>query len=911
MPRSVGPFEILAPLGAGGMGEVFKARDTRLNRLVALKFLPEAAGPAARERFQREALAIAALKHPNICTLHEVGEEAGRPFLVMELLEGESLFQRLSRAAVSPAETAQWGAEIADALHAAHAKGILHRDLKPANIFITARGSAKVLDFGLAQVAADESSTEAPTMIAGPLTTPGALLGTYAYMAPEQARGQATDARSDIFSLGVVLYECAAGRPPFQGATPADLSAAILTQTPPPPSSLRPPGQGVVPPRLDDTIEQCLEKDPNQRYQSAADLRISLRRQLGSTSGSASTSAFGMPGSPASTAAPSSAPPSALPPANAPTSGAHAPAAPRARARLGTPALVLALVVATAALAWWARRGRGPAPPPQLTFRQLTFSGQVADAVLSPDGKFLAHVDDSPDGTALHLMSVTNGSDAQIMPPAAGCCQSPSFSPDGSLVYFLEGRELKSVPVLGGAVRTVATGACSGAGFSPDGSRIAFIHRDANIFALWMARPDGSQPQNLAQAPAGGGFESQCYYDFPGPTHAPAWSPDGREIAVEQGSASGDAQIVLAATANGSLQPLGPLLSSSATDFNWLPDGSGMVFTGNIPDNAASQLWELTYPGGKLSRLTNDLQGYSSASLATATAAPVVAMIHASPQASVWVQATPGGEFRQLPGGGASQDGAARGLAWTPQGGLIILRRFGAQAQLWDEHSDGSAAHELGPVPITTYDVNVAPNGQIVFGEGGATPILWRMNPDGTGLAQIMPLPPGVAAYNPGVALGGQLVTYMQVDGKNQTLWGVPLAGGAPRQLWSGTIYAIAQPVSPDGTRIVVSVHSGAAKLGIVRLDGGSPAMAPLLLDPNANRLAWAPDGKSIAYIVRHGTTDNLWLQPIASGKPSQLTHFTDLNIQAFAYSSDGRLAISRGSRNRDVVVATGLGGSR
>ncbi|MGH9467020.1 MAG: serine/threonine-protein kinase [Terriglobales bacterium] len=254
-PREIGSFEVLERLGAGGMGEVFRARDTRLNRFVAIKFLPEAASAQARERFQREALAIAALNHPNICTLYEVGEYNGEPFLVMDLLEGETLQARLRKGAAGAPQVTQWGAEIADALEAAHAKGILHRDLKPGNIFITQRGSAKVLDFGLAQFAlAEAADAEAPTITTpaahrGPLTTPGTTMGTYAYMSPEQARGEATDARSDLFSLGAVLYEAAAGKPAFTGRTTADLNAAVLTFTP------QAAGAG----RLDDIIGRCLE----------------------------------------------------------------------------------------------------------------------------------------------------------------------------------------------------------------------------------------------------------------------------------------------------------------------------------------------------------------------------------------------------------------------------------------------------------------------------------------------------------------------------------------------------------------------------------------------------------------------------------------------------------------------------
>ena len=263
------------------MGEVWRAEDARLGRAVAVKLLPPGRGSmVARERFEREARAIAALNHPNICTLYEAGEDSGRPYLVMELIEGETLQARLRRGAVAAAQATAWGAEIADALAAAHAKGILHRDLKPGNIFITTREAAKVLDFGLALMgqAASAAATEVVTVVspgAGPLTTPGTALGTLAYMSPEQARGEPTDARSDLFSLGVVMYEAATGTAAFKGRTSADLTAAVLTFAPPP------VGAG----RLDEIISRCQEKDPELRYQSAADLRSDLKRLQSSSSG--------------------------------------------------------------------------------------------------------------------------------------------------------------------------------------------------------------------------------------------------------------------------------------------------------------------------------------------------------------------------------------------------------------------------------------------------------------------------------------------------------------------------------------------------------------------------------------------------------------------------------------------------
>lgn len=876
-PSQAGPFETLERLGAGGMGEVFKARDQRLNRFVAVKFLPAAASGQARERFQREALAIAALNHPNICTLFEAGEQAGQPYLVLELLEGETLFTRLKQGPVAVAQVAQWGAEIADALEAAHAKGILHRDLKPGNIFITQRGTVKVLDFGLAQFAlAAAADAEAPTITspgAAPLTAPGTTMGTWAYMSPEQARGEATDARSDIFSLGVVLYEMASGRAPFQGRTTADLTAAILMLAPPAPSTLRPE----IPPRLDDIVAQCLEKDPGLRYQSAADVKVSLRRLL------------------------------------APSSAASAPAAspvPPAAARRGWlwPALAV-VVIAAGTLSWW--RLRPPPPPPQLQLRRLTFTGHVVDAVISPDGKFLAHVEDSPQGTSLHLLSIASGSDVQIVPPGSGCCQSPSFSPDGSQVYFLQDRVLKAVPVLGGAARIIAASACSGAGFSPDGKHIAFVANLAIAGELLVAEPDGSGARPLSDAPAGVGYINQCFGSAAA-SHAPAWSPDGKRIALTQASVTGGAaRIALVDAGDGAVRLLGPDTGFGVTDLNWLPDSSGLVFTASLPVTAAPQAWEMTVPSGRLTRLTNDLEGYANASLSSSGE---LVLTHRSPTASLWVQKTPGGEFSELPGGGADTDGW-HGLAWTPQGGLVSTRTLGTNTQLWTENSDGGAAQALAVdgSPATVSDLRVASNGQIVFAADAPQGSIWRVNGDGSGLVRLVPPGAQVVGFPEPVASGDE-VLYFCSNQTLETLCAVPLAGGNARQIWTRFVYVDGNPVSPDGSKVfLITRRAGTAnehEAVVLSLAQTHPKVTPLPLTFSLSMrpLGWTSDSRAVTFIRSQGTVENIWALPLAGGKPYAITHFNDLLIYSYAFARDGRLAISRGALNSDAVLATGLG---
>lgn len=852
------------------MGEVWRAHDQRLNRFVAIKFLPEAASATARERFQREALAIAALNHPNICTLHEATEQ----YLVMELLEGETLYARLQRGPVPPQQITQWGVEIADALGAAHAKGILHRDLKPANIFITQRGTVKVLDFGLAQFAlAAAADAEAPTITTpeghfGPLTTPGTTMGTYAYMSPEQARGEPTDARSDIFSLGTVLYEATAGKPAFNGRTTADLTAAVLTFMPPP------AGAG----RLDDIIGRCLEKDPALRYQSAADLHSDLKRLQASAS------------------------------------QLSAPVVPAARAprRHWLWPAVAAAAIAVGGFAWLQLRTPAPTVPPQLSLQPLTYSGHIVDAVISPDGKFLAHVDATPQGYALRLLSIASGSDIQIVPPGEGCCQSPSFSPDGGQVYFLQSRVLKAVPVLGGAERVIAHGACSGAGFAPDGSEIAYVSMRSTRTSLMLAKPDGAATRELASAPAGSGYPSQCWAHFgPTPTHAPAWSPDGHRIALLQNIPGVSPHIVIAQVDSGQTRQLPEAVSLASTDLNWL-GAHTLVFTAALPASAAPQLWEMSDSGTRLTRLTNDLQGYSMASL---SATGALALTHSSPTASLWVARKPYTAFRQLPGGGADLDGV-QGLAWTPAADLVTTRSFAGKTQLWAEAADGSGAHplDIGGAPREIANPQVAPNGQIVFtanltGAGG----VYRVNADGTDLVELAASPADGLAVYPAVLAGGHTIAYYRVSAHGQQqIWAVPLAGGSSHPLWSGRVMNGGDPITPDGSHMFLLARpAGAAAAGpiMISFNAGVVRAVPLSITVKEGMrpFGWTPDGRAITFVRRAGSVNNIWAMPIAGGKPYAITRFTDLQVAAYAFARDGSLAVSREAPNSDAVLATGL----
>jgi Tol biopolymer transport system component len=434
----LGPYEIIAPLGAGGMGEVYKARDTRLNRIVAIKVLPEALAvdPQFRQRFDQEARAVAALNHPNICTLHDVGRQDSTDFLVMELLEGETLSDRLKKGAVPLDEALPYAMQIADALARAHRAGIVHRDLKPGNIFLARSGGtsgapvAKLLDFGLAKaggvVAPGAGLSMLPTTPAG-LTAQGTILGTFQYMAPEQLEGKDADARTDIFAFGAVLHEMLTGKKAFEGSSHASLISSIMTAQPPAVSSIR----KLTPPALDDLVARCLVKDPDDRWQSARDLKMQLAWIAGPGGAAAPASAETAPG-------------------------------PRSRERLAWISALLLLTLGAVVAAWLARPvPASPAevaqfvvlPPDKSTFSQIGQTG--SNFAISPDGRALVYSVAAPDGVPrLWLRPMASLAARPLDSTEEG--YSPFWSPDSRSIGFFARGKLKTIDVEGGAAQPIA-----------------------------------------------------------------------------------------------------------------------------------------------------------------------------------------------------------------------------------------------------------------------------------------------------------------------------------------------------------------------------------------------------------------------------------------------------------------------
>jgi Tol biopolymer transport system component len=833
------------------MGEVYRARDTKLNRAVALKLLPDALRSDHRHlaRFRREAQALASLNHPNIVTIYSVEEADTHFFLTMELVSGVSLADVLPQNGFALGELLRIATSLVDAIVAAHQKGVTHRDLKPANIMLGVGehdGRVKVLDFGLARLAqasVEPADSNPPSTMT--LTGEGRIFGTVAYMSPEQAEGKSLDARSDLFSVGVILFEMATGRRPFTGDTNLSIVSAIIKDMPPPVTELNPS----LPRDLARIVRRALIKNPDQRYQTAIDLRSDLEDLQELLHASTPATRW------------------------------------RSRAT-AVAAATAALVLAAAIYVLVAARPTSELSLQDLQVTQLTTSGNAMFPAVSPDGQFVAYVRRNSGGeSSLWLRQVAGSGDLLLVSPEPGVLlECVTVTPDGNAVDYLrikpgEESALWRVPLLGGTPKRIIDQVQGGVGWSPDGKSMAFVRRDwRGSDSLMLADAEGRGERILVSRQWPRMYPTTAA--LAGTIGRPSWSVDGQLIALT-GMVLGtpQPQVVVVNAATGREQHVMPLLPGDAHVAAWL-DPTSLILDASF-NGTTSQLWKLSYPEGKLDRLTNDLNNYDGISLTADRR--TLATARRDTSAGIWVADGSGRNPEEViplnPFMGPDSSWAGDRLLFTTLSTGVPTVAIAAPGV-----RSGETIVVKGVTPTATSDGKTI----VYAGNDPENRSLWKVDVDGR---QSVRLANGTVGY-PVVTPDDRSVVFLSLRNNVLSPWIVSIDGGESTQIvneHAGPGFSVSQ----DGQTLLfrraeAGTLGGSAAVicGLPRC--GDPRTVPL--PHHSAGIRWTPDGRG--------------------NPPRQLTDFRDgrLIISTFTWSPDGsRLAVNRLARGTDVVLFNGL----
>ncbi|HWZ45615.1 MAG TPA: protein kinase [Candidatus Saccharimonadales bacterium] len=867
--RRLGRYEGVRLVGRGGMGEVYLAYDPRLGRKVAVKILPKGffTVPGDIERLRREAQMVSALAAPNIVTVYDFDEQDGLQYMVTEFVEGVSLRELIGH--LSTGQALHYARQIGEALKAAHARGIIHRDIKPENIMVRSSDDCiKVLDFGLAKLtpAGPESGKSLYERLAesdeGGL--PG-LAGTVSYMSPEQVREQRLDARTDIWSWGVVLYEMLAGARPFQAPTTREIFGAILHAGPHPPGEDR---------SLNQVVSKALSKQLEDRYATMAEALEDLARIPATATATATAKRYRRWGQ------------------------KIAERVAGAKKWLAVAAAVLIL----AAIGSFSYINRASLRPFQLgKMTRLTASGNVTQAAISPDARYLAYATKESGGQSLRILEIGTNGNLQPLPLTAAVYAGITFSTDGKFIYYvLKSREMGSlhrIPLLGGAPELVTDrDVDSPVSFSPNGKRFVFLRIDAvaGRASMVLRGVDDEREETIftLQPPR---------YFF----RDPLWSADGSSIlcgVMDNSGSSLKIEMMSVRVADGQSRTIGP------EPWHWMYRPASIkgghsiaVSAPNIESNR-SQIWEFSLADGRVTPITNDTLDYRNLDSPPGLRELIAVQMHRNSHLG-FVDLDHPDRYRDVPEAGQQ----LLGLSWTPSARVISQIDVGGHPEFWEIDPSTAQSRQLTFDAAVKEKPVVSSDGRTLVYASAQDGIshLWRRRMDGSD--QAVRLTSARSRENQAAMTSdGRWVIYTSSESGFQALWKVSVDGGTPIQLTQRP--ARKASVSPDGKLIVCEYADDPQKgWAVVILDSSTlkvlRSFPQVPASDDALPVHWSADGKGLLYAETSNA--NIWLQPLNDSSPRQLTHFSSEQIFAFAPSPDGRsLACLRGSQTSDVVLA-------
>jgi len=920
-----GRYEVRSKLGEGGMGQVYTATDSELGRNVAIKVLPTefVTDSERRSRFHQEARVISALNHPNIITIYEIGENEHGSFLATEFVEGRTLRDVIKTESLTLPRILRIVEQAANALVAAHAAGIVHRDIKPENIMLRSDGIVKVLDFGLAKprnpvMPVEESDSNK--------TVPGTVMGSARYMSPEQARGLDLDERTDIWSLGVVMYELLAGHVPFEGETTADTMAQVIYKEPQPISHVLPN----LPFELYRILKKALQKDREERYQSVKDLALDIKSLLFELdhansgerdSGGHAISRPEFNENPTMIHHTISAD-HTTDQTNLRTIGPQHHSLHPLRRRDWKYALlagipILLFVAIGFGIYSFLRSGEAPFATAfaRTQISRVNTDGKVSSPALSPDGRYIAFVSGDPGARSLVVRQVATDSAVTVVPPTTLNLANASFSPEGDYVYYTETRpdgslnSLYRVPTLGGTSKKLIEDVDGAVTFAPDGKQFAFIRHATSDSSDNIIIADTS---TLEMHP----FLSTKDTEYDSFSFRLAWSPDGKKFLIGAGKRQGGflnrTDINEISIADKTMRRLNSTDMASASNFVWFDDGSGFLFIGRENQNSSLQIWRASYPSVELHQVTNDFNDYLDLSI-SADGRKLIT-VKGDTSSSIWRYSPTVKSLNQLTDESRNLEGF-QGLIERPDKSLLYTRTEAKQSQIWTAGSDGKQPRSIfteegySAAPVTT------PDGRfVVFNlqkDREKTSQIWRTDADGKNPVRLTTESQNSADFSPQFTADGKTVIFQrQLSTMDRSiLMKISIDGGEPEIVFSDDELSAFQPrVSPDGKQlafVTYNVRTFDKKIQVAGFENGRLGKIDSTLEVNlVGQFNWSPDGKSLTAVTPRGGTPNLWRLPVDGSAPSPITEFKSGRILNFAWSIDGKsLLIARGNTNNDLVM--------